>query len=251
MARTLTSLLLSYSRLLLSLTPHFTHPHFTQGLEIRRDYEAEAKSVREEKQKKVEELQAALAQKQQNEKDLQGRLMPYYPRPPHCLSPRSAAWLTDARVRRVPRGVWCGESDLAQVDALEAKAKAAEELLAQYKPKETLPGQEQAEDQSAGEEDDEEGLDDDDDSNEEEDDDGEEDEDEAAAAEKKETQEEAKVLLERTDDVKEALEQAEKDIAGTHRHSFAFLFLCFSLSLSLSTARGVCVQPPESDVIHG
>jgi len=141
---------------------------FKKGLEIRRDYEAEAKSVREEKKQKIEELNAALAQKQQNEKDLQ-----------------------------------------AQVDALEAKAKAAEELLAQYKPKETLPGQEQAEDQSA-EEDDEEGLDDDDDE-EEEDDDGE--EDEAEAAEKKEVQEEAKVLLERTDDVKEALEQAEKDIA--------------------------------------
>jgi hypothetical protein len=43
-----------------------------QGLEIRRHYETQAKTVRVEKQNKLDKLKTELAQSQQMEKDLQG-----------------------------------------------------------------------------------------------------------------------------------------------------------------------------------
>jgi len=92
----------------------------------------------------------------------------------------------------------------AQVGALEAKANAAKELLAKYKPADS---KEQHEGEEAAEEEEEEEAD------------QEEAEQEEEAEEEEEVPEETKdqasevELLERTEDVREILEQAEKDVA--------------------------------------
>jgi protein kinase C substrate 80K-H len=151
---------------------------FKKGLEIRRQYETQAKTVRVEKQKELDKLKTELAQSQQMEKDLQ-----------------------------------------AQVDALETKAKAAQELLAQYKPAE-VPVQPPIEQEQFHEEDGDDHLleeEEEADEDEDEDEDGEENEDGDNGGnlreETEETKKEPRILLERTDDVKEALEQAEQDVA--------------------------------------
>jgi protein kinase C substrate 80K-H len=151
---------------------------FKKGLEIRRHYETQAKTVRVEKQNKLDKLKTELAQSQQMEKDLQ-----------------------------------------AQVDALETKAKAAQELLAQYKPAE-VPVQPPIEQEQFHEEDGDDHLleeEEEADEDEDEDEDGEENEDGDNGGnlreETEETKKEPRILLERTDDVKEALEQAEQDVA--------------------------------------
>jgi hypothetical protein len=113
--------------------------------------------------------------------------------------------------------MWCVDLP-AQVDALETKAKAAQELLAQYKPAE-VPVQPPIEQEQFHEEDgddhlleEEEEADEDEDEDEDEENDG---DNGNFKEETEETKKEPRILLERTDDVKEALEQAEQDVAGT------------------------------------
>jgi hypothetical protein len=127
--------------------------------------------------------------------------------------------------------MWCVDLP-AQVDALETKAKAAQELLAQYKPAE-VPVQPPIEQEQFHEEDGDDHLleeEEEADEDEDEDEDGEENEDGDNGGnlreETEETKKEPRILLERTDDVKEALEQAEQDVAGTPPLPLPHLLLC-------------------------
>lgn len=122
---------------------------------------------------------------------------------------------------------------LGQVDELEKKANAAKELLAKYKPKEVevttepdaAPKQMEVPEGKIENEDHEDEDDDgDDDDDLEDDDDGDDDEEPNQEQPKEE-------LLERTEEVREMLEQAEKDVAGTYL-PYTLHFVCIYFHVS-------------------